>query len=141
MVFKVKIEPSSSPTHETFVYEHVLRQPALTRVSKQVREDTLPIFYGSFVFFIPVLDPFVTIELLDWLEAKTHPRLFRDVRLAWSGPTFEGSWEKARFKSLKIREDAIVSASELDCEEFQRFCYDCGWEKCYGGCHFDKKGL
>ncbi|KAI5362174.1 hypothetical protein Slin14017_G074110 [Septoria linicola] len=95
LVTKVKIEPSSSPTYRTITSEHILRQPALTRVSKQVREDTLPIFYGSFTFYLPVLDPVVTIKMLDWLEAKTHPKLFRDVRVAWSGRRFEGSWEKA----------------------------------------------
>lgn len=64
-----------------------LRQPPLTRVSRQVRDETLPIFYGNHRFVCTLFDPVEQEQmLLAWLE-KIGPisaGLIRELYVVYS---------------------------------------------------------
>lgn len=53
MIYRHVLDIQSKETRWEYVVES-LRQPALTRVSKQIRDETLPIFYGENEFVVDV---------------------------------------------------------------------------------------
>ena len=56
--------------YQKSVYTNPAYQPALTRVCRQVREETLPIFYGQNTFVIIDIDEEASlVELLETMQA------------------------------------------------------------------------
>lgn len=61
-----------------------VEQPALTKVSKEVRNDTLPIFYGSHSFLLTLFDRDADIaSIFKWFRkiGKENAALLREVKI------------------------------------------------------------
>ena len=80
MLFLARV-PSSTRRFKTACH-----QPALTKTSKTVREEALPVFYGMNTFYISTLDSHESIEpVADWLQRVRQSRreMMRDF-MAWT---------------------------------------------------------
>ena len=61
-----------------------VEQPALTKVSKEVRNDTLPIFYGSHCFMFTLFDRNTeSASIFKWVRniGKDSAALLREVKI------------------------------------------------------------
>ena len=70
-------------THAAHIRNGV-EQPALTKVSKQVRNDTLPIFYGSHSFLFALFDREVdSVSIFKWVRSigKDNAGMLRTVKI------------------------------------------------------------
>jgi hypothetical protein len=82
--YAVHVSQMATATTHSGHIQNGVEQPELTKVSKQVRNDTLPIFYGSHSFLFTLFDREIdTASIFKWMRAidKDNAALLREVKI------------------------------------------------------------
>lgn len=80
-----------SPEGDVWAMTHAnhidrIAQPSLTRVNKQIRSETLPIFYSAQAFLFTLFDRKIdSISILEWLRTigKQNASFIRDIKIVY----------------------------------------------------------
>lgn len=108
-----------------------VEQPAITRVCKRVREDTLPMFYGSYKFLFTLFDTKIdTASICKWMRTigKNNTALLREVVVvvrSKAGLKFAENQHKPILKRLGLRTEDTAEWKVIKLEHPFCYCESC----------------